>query len=225
MMDHRIYVGFSLVEILVSLFVVSLAAVNITGLQKLVGEQNRDNFSHIFVIELVSDKFEEVMQYNELQDVINLNGSSSSFRSKGTNFDFKWVVKMVEGAPTSSSVREVSMIVTWSNATGDLQVFTHQQQISFAMLSKEGADSGFPYTVANLLGTNKVKYFEPKIGYKKDAYVIYDSQLFQAIDTHSIANIEPLYIEAPIDSTGKISAGWLKVGPIDDEDLAHLFID
>lgn len=215
--------GFSLVEILVSLMVVSLVAVNISGLQKIVADQGRDNFSHSLVIALLSEKFEAIMEMQSLQDIIDLNGSSSNYTLSATLFTLTWRIETVLGVSSVSPVYDVEASITWSDAIGDIQVFTHTQQVSQAMLLEQEATSDFPYIIPNLLNTQKVGYFESKMGYKNDAYVIYDSQLFQANDSHPINGGD--LQSPPINTVGEISAGWIKLGSIDDHTLASLFID
>lgn len=217
--------GFSLVEILVSLFIVSLAAVNISGLQKMVGEQTRDNFSHSIVIQLASEKLEEVMQYEQLQHLLALNGSTASFHSQGTDFYFNWSVKNIVGAPHSSSIRSVSITVNWLDSTETLQTYTYSKYISLQMLHDKVAGNSFEQTIPNLLDSDKATYFEPKIGYKIDAYVIYNSQLFQATEVHDVGNGSLRTIPPPINQQGVLSDGWDKLGRIDNKALARLFID
>lgn len=218
--------GFSLVEILISLFVVSLAAVNITVLQKVVGDQSRDNFSHVTVIALVSDKFEELMQYEQLQHVMDLDGTSSSINSRGTKFDFKWTITKLADTTNLSPIRSVSIAVTWLDTAGSRQTYIHSEQLSFAMLLKgAGLQRGLRTIVPNLLSNAQVNYFEPRMGYKMGAYVIYNSQLFQATYVHSVGNGDARVIAPPIDKHGVVANGWEKLGRIDNKALADLFTD
>ncbi|PKF61785.1 hypothetical protein CW745_10750 [Psychromonas sp. psych-6C06] len=221
--------GFSLVEILVSLFVVSLAAVNISGLQKMVGDQNRNNFAHTAVVELVSEKLEEVMQFDDMNDVLNLHNTNETYQDRGTTFHLLWHINSVSGASMTSPIREVSIDVSWPDATGATQTFNYAEQISFAMLLEgAGGTAGtndFPYTISNLLGTDQVGYFESKMGYKKSAYVIYNSQLFQATAVHSVGNGHQRDVTPPMSSDGEVSEGWEHLGRIDDPDLSDLFTD
>ena len=228
MRKSKLSVGFSLVEVLVALFIVCITAVNISGLQKMIGDQNRDNSAHAAVISLVSEKMEALMQYQQLQDVLDLNATSSTFSLRGTDFDLKWKIELVPGASSTSPSLLVSITAIWLNTTGDFQTYTYSEQLSFAMLlAGGGGGSGetFPTTVANLLGTDKVAYFEPKMGYKMDAYVIYDSQLLQATKVHSVGNGQLRDIEPPINKQGVVAEGWNKLGRIDNSALASLFTD
>jgi Tfp pilus assembly protein PilV len=218
--------GFSLVEILVSLFIVSLAAANISGLQKMVGDQIRDNFSHTTIIELVTEKFEEIMQLDNMQDIVDLNGTTSTYTSRGTQFTLLWRVGLVSGASVSSPIREIEVAISWPDATGAAQTFRYSEQITLAMLLKGGGqvvESDFLTMSPNLLETNNVNYFEPKIGYKKDAYVIYDSQLFLATSVHSVGNGQQREVALPMNSEGTVSNGWERLGRVDNAELASLF--
>ena len=214
-------VGFSLIEILVSLLIVSLAAVSIAGLQKIVCDQSRDNFSHTAVLALVSKKLDQVMQYDDIHDVMDLSGMTEHYTQNGTVFDLVWNISSVPGTSILSPIRKVALTVTWLDAVEARQTFTHTSQLSFAMLLKgAGGDLGntLTYPIANRLGTNNINYFEPNTVYKDRAYVIYDSQLFQASNDYSRADSVP-----PINSAGAVATGWDREGFIDDEHLADLF--
>jgi hypothetical protein len=128
----------------------------------------------------------------------------------------------VQGVPSSVLIREVSVLVHWANSSGELQTYSHTKQISFALLEAR-ANQTFPYTVPNLLRENELSYFDPKMPYKKGAYVIYDSQLFQATGFQSTTAEGKLTNEVPVNSVGETTIGWLKLGAIDDEGLAESF--
>lgn len=215
-------VGFSLIEILVSLLVVSIAAVSIAGFQKIVCDQSRDNFSHSAVLDLVSKKLEMIMLYDDMQDVMDLNGVTEKHTQIGTVFDLNWNISLVDGGSNSSPIRKVAITASWFDATGTEQTFTYTEQVSFAMLLN-GAGAGdinnvSVYPIANLLGTNNINYFEPQVDYQEDAYVIYDSQLFQSTTVHYSDDSLP-----PINSVGAVASGWDRLGFIDEEHLATLF--
>jgi prepilin-type N-terminal cleavage/methylation domain-containing protein len=217
--------GFSLVEILVSLFIVSITAVNISGLQKVVGQQTRDNFTHALVVQFVSEKFEELLQYDQLHNLLALSGTEESFQSEGTEFYFKWAIASLEGAPSSSPIRTASLTITWLDSYAMTQTYTRSKHISLALLSEEALGRPFEHTVPNLLETDKVDYFEAKMGYKIGAYVIYDSQLFQATEVHDVGNGAVRNLLPPISKDGVVAGGWDKLGRVDNKELARLFID
>lgn len=222
------YCGFSLVEILVSLFVVCLVAVNISGLQKMIGDQNRDNFSRVAVIELVTEKLEQVMQAVDIKDVLALHGTTSRHTERGTVFSLTWNVGTVSGALALSPTREIAIKVTWADSTGAIQTFTYSELISLVMLLEGPGGSGgkdFSYLIPNLLSTTKVNYFEPKMDYKENSYVMYNSHLFHATSFHSIGNEQKIKRQPPINTDGVVASGWEKIGRIDNPDLAKLFTD
>lgn len=222
--------GFSLVEILVSLFVVSIAAVNISGLQKMVGEQNRDNFTHTAVIELATEKFEEVMDFESIAEVDLLHDADIiTVDVDHSHFSLDWTVTAVTGA--GDDIREVALGISWKDATDSTQTFIYSEQISLSMLLQGGGGrSGgeWDYTIPNLLGTNKVNYFEPKMGYKNGSYVIYNSQLFKATSVHSVGSGQQRDVEPPVtynEGAEVVSNGWENLGSIDNSELASLFTD
>tara|TARA_R110001583_G_scaffold42735_2_gene135864 strand:+ start:11644 stop:12303 length:660 start_codon:yes stop_codon:yes gene_type:complete len=215
--------GFSLIEILVSLFIVCLVAVNIAGLQKLVGDQGRDNFSHLAVIKLVTKKFEEAKQSMNMQDIINLNGTTSTYTEHDTSFLLAWHVGVVSSASMTSPIREVQLTINWPDAKGEEQTFIYSELISLMMLLKGagGEDSqGFAYQIPNLLNANNINYFNSKMDYNIDAYVIYNSQLFQATEAHSSHHEE---LVTPVNTQGVVADGWQNLGQIDNPALASLF--
>lgn len=220
----KINVGYSLIEILVSLLIVSVAAVNISGLQKVVCDQSRDNFSQSALLDFVSEQIESLTQYDNMQDLDNLDGYSSQYVASNTHFEWRWDISTVAGVASDAPIREVAIIVTWLDATGVQQTFKYEQQLSFSLLLKGagGMDMGAEPSrfVTNLLGSNKVGYFNANIAYADEAYVIYDSHLFQASKDHFSKNMPP-----PSDVTGNINDGWLQLGRIDNEQLAQLFSD
>ncbi len=222
--------GFSLVEILVSLLVVSLAAVNVSGLQKMVAEQNRNNVAHTAVIELATEKMEDLLENVDIDDVDDLNGKTGKETSPGlglTTFNYKWGVAEL-GGEVGEYIRDVELQITWNDAKGDLQTFTYSEQVNLNTELKGGDewDKQAINIIVSLLETNDVIYFEPKMGYKKGSFVIYNSQLYEATSVHSVGNGHPRDVADPNEDTG-----WKNYGRIDNPDLASnldlatLFID
>lgn len=224
--------GFSLVEILVSLFVVSIAAVNISGLQKVVGDQNRDNFAHTAVVELATEKFEEVMELNTIValDALDDTDTPEIITVGNTSFELLWNIVSVTGA--GNNIRTVELNIRWEDAERTEQSFTYSEQISLAMLlgGAGGSNSEWGDTIPNLLDTNKVSFFEANMGYKRDAYVIYNSQLFHSTAVHSVGNggNNTRDLDPPITYTngvGTVTDGWENIGRIDNPELASLFAE
>jgi len=135
-MNRRsIKVGFSFVEILIALFIVSLTATNISVLQKMVSDQSRDNFSHTAVIALVSKKLEEVVAYDVALDASNLytesgtdpilysaSGTSPIYEDRGDSLDLSWNITV--SVDSSTALRDITITVTWPDALGIEQAFT-----------------------------------------------------------------------------------------------------
>ncbi|MFT6984290.1 MAG: prepilin-type N-terminal cleavage/methylation domain-containing protein [Psychromonas sp.] len=224
------YSGFSLVEILVSLVVVSLAAANVFGLQKMVGEQNRNNVTHTAVIALATDKMEEVLKSASIDAVDLLNGKTDSVTLglSETKFNYKWLIAGL-GSEVGDSIREVTLQISWEDAKGDAQTFTYSEQVNLNLELKGGAawEPTPPLDIIiSLLETNDVIYFEPKMGYKKGSFVIYNSELYEATSVHSVGNGHPRDVADPNEDTG-----WKNYGPINNSelannpDLATLFVD
>jgi len=230
--------GFSLVEILVSLFVVSMAAVNITGLQQMVGGQNRDNFTHSAVLKLATEKMEEVLQFKQVTELEALPSLCSkedpcvvTDEQTNTPLGLVWEVATLAAAYNAGAdLREVKLQIDWQDSKGDQQVFTYSEQINLAQLLRPnggGPASVEAAIIESFLKTNEVIYFEPKMGYKQGSFVIYNSDLYQATAIHSVGNGHPRNIANPaVDSEG-----WTYIGSIDNKELAKnsdlktLFLD
>ena len=231
MAKSEIAKGFSQVEILVSLLVVSIAAVNITGLQQVVGEQNRDNFIHSTVLKLATEKMEEVLQYDEVAEIEALAQLPPlKITEKLTDFTLNWDVATPDaGYGAGANVRNITLQIDWNDAKGDPQVFTYSEQVNLALLLNPngGRAAAEAAIVESFLETNEVIYFEPKMGYKKGAFVIYNSELFEATAVHSVGNGHPRDVDNPT----VVSEGWKSYGAIDNPaladnpDLATLFLD
>jgi len=221
--------GFSLVEILVSLFVVSITAVNITGLQKMVGEQNRDNGAHSAVLALLTEKMEDLLKHDDIALVDELNGKTGEVTQDPalTVFNYTWKVAKLDSAlNVGSNIREVQLQMSWNDSKGNLQTFTYSEQVNLNLLLEGGEKQPPPIAdiVISLLESNEVIYFEPKMGYKMGAFVIYNSELYEATAVHSVGNGHPRDVDIK-------DSGWKSYGRIDNPelannpDLATLFLD
>ncbi|MCG6200167.1 type IV pilus modification PilV family protein [Psychromonas antarctica] len=209
--------GFSLVEILVSLFVVSLAAVNVSGLQKMVIDQNRNNVAHSAVIELAISKMEALLKSVDIDTVDALNAKSESdiLGLQQTQFTSVWKVSADLGSEVGEGIREVQLKITWRDAKGEKQTFTYSELVHLNTQLIEGELSYPVDIIISLLESNDIIYFEPKIDYKKGAFVIYNSELYEATAFHSIGKGRPHDVIDP-----NANSGWKNYGPINNPALA-----
>ena len=239
--------GFSLVEILVALFIVSMASASVYGLQKMVIEQNRDNVAYKASIELATEKMANVLRLDLIDDtevdtdgnivsngiidaVCDFNGKTENVIKGMTTFGLSWTVVRLDLAPGSNCTQEVfesdagdtlfevEIAITWKGATNQVNTYNYIEQINpFLILS--GASGSDPNGIANiivsLLNSNNVIYFEPKMGYKKDAFVIYNSELFQASKPYKVGNGHPRDVGVPDIDDGT----WVSFGLINDPAL------
>lgn len=224
--------GFSLIEILVSLLVVSLTAVNITGLQKLIVEQNRDNVAHTEVISLANQKMNELLTYDNIASIDGLVDVSLPTETPGmTSFDLAWGVTSLDPADAAGAdIRNIKLQIDWDDSKGDKRTYTYSEQVNLALLLSPYNDdpaSRGAAIVESAIETNDVIYFEAKMGYKKGAFVIYNSELFQATKVFSAGNGHP----RDVDNPETISDGWKSYGSIsnpklaNNPDLVTLFLD
>ena len=213
--------GFSLVEILVALFIVSFAAVNISALQKEVGDQSRDNTSHLIVIELAKESIHRLLRINDIQELYDLNGTRSSHTRKGKQYSLVCKITIIPGVPLDSPVANVAIEVTWDNSKGEAQYFVYSKLVSLTM-SLKGISSEALYIINNLLDNNNVEHFKGKVDYPIGAYVIYNSQLFLANQKQTVNGGSQI---PPINKAGMVMNGWENLGRIDNPELATLFTD
>ena len=197
-MEIKTNKGFSLIEILVALVVVSLTAVNVTALQKKVSDQQRDNIAHSSVISMATEKMEKVLAMTSIEDLVAKDSTSETDVVGHTNFNVAWSVDTVASdLNAGDSFKEVGMDISWLDARGNTQNFTHSVHVNLALLlsgaSGDEISDQLAGIIASELNTNEVIYFEPKMGYKKGAFVIHDSYLYEATSVHSVGNGHPAY--------------------------------
>lgn len=229
--------GFSLIEILIALIVVSLTTVNITGLQKKVTEQQRDNIARTAMMSLVTGKMEQVLSIADINQLSDLHDvPETNIDIANTKFSISWAIAdVVAGFDHGGDFKQVMMDVSWLNAQGEVEDFTHAQQVNLTLLTSEtnNASSTNPYapTIASSIGLNEFIYFQPKLEYQQGSFVIHDSYLYQASADYAMDLEHPHLVTDP--DTGIISAseGWIGFGVIDDpalashDDLAVLFTE
>lgn len=213
--------GFSLVEILVSLFIVSLTAVNITSLQKMIVEQNRDNVAHTQVIELANNKINELLTYQNIADIDGQgNVSLASQKPSMTVFNLAWRVASLNASEEAGAdIRNVTLQISWDDAKGQQRQYVYAKQVNLASLLRPSSDNRTSREAAiieSFLETDDVIYFEPKMRYKKGAFVIYNSELFEAKKVFFAGNAHPRDVANP--STA--SEDWENHGAIDNPELA-----
>lgn len=210
--------AFSLVEILVSLLVVSLAAANIAALQQMVLEQNRDNTGHVIVIELAKEKMEALLMLDNISDLENLHGTEANITKEDRDFHYAWkVVNNIEDA--GECIRRVELTISWKNTKGDEQHITFAEQINVNLLLADGAFLSATDTatiITSVIKSNDVIYFDPKMAYQKGAFVIYDSELFLATSINQLGNGSPKDNQA----STEFDNGWFNYGRIDNPALA-----
>lgn len=208
--------AFSLIEILVSLLVVSLAAANIAALQQMVLEQNRDNTGHVIVIELAKEKMEALLLLDNIDELERLHGTEANITKEARDFHYVWkVASDIQGAGEYS--RYVELTISWKNAKGEEQHFTYGEQINVNLLQNNDASVAKTETIIIPLFTNNnVIYFDPKMAYQKGDFVVYDSELFVATSANQLGSGSPKENQA----STEFDNGWFNYGRIDNSALA-----
>lgn len=219
--------GFSVIEILVSLIVVTLAAVNMTGLQKKISEQQRNNIAHSAVIGLATEKMEGVLSLTSSQSLISMHGvSETDIKMGNVDLSLLWSINDVdEDMNAGTDLKEVTLDVAWVDAVGGSQQFSYSEHVNLALLLSGASDDEITDQLAGIIAstleTNEVIYFEPKMGYKKGSFVIYDSYLYEATSVHSVGNGHPRTVTDPETGIESGSDGWKSYGRIDNPELAN----
>ncbi|MCK5818377.1 MAG: prepilin-type N-terminal cleavage/methylation domain-containing protein [Psychromonas sp.] len=236
--------GFSFVEILVAIFVASIASVGVYALQKMVIEQNRDNVAYKASFDLATEQMANALKLAVIDDidtdgnivnngiidaVCDLNGKTQDITKGMTTFGLVWTVSRLDVAVGSNcntfvferhagdTLFEVQIAITWKSATGQVRSYNYIEQINpFLILSglSESDPNGVADIVVSLLNSNNVIYFEPKMGYKKGAFVIYNSQLYQATKPYKLGNGHPRDVDTP-----NADGTWQSFGLVNDPAL------
>ncbi|WP_160064086.1 type IV pilus modification PilV family protein [Psychromonas sp. L1A2] len=214
--------GFTFIEILMSLIVVSLTAVSISGLQIKVAEQQGNNIAHASAISMATAKVEEMISLLDPDDLIALhNSSEANVQVANTEFSILWNISNVASEYNAGDdFKQIKMDISWVNNEGNVQYYKHLQQINLGSLLSS-ADTLFPTIVTTNISSNQIIYFDPNIEYKEGAFTIYDSYLYQATSDYSIGSDAP---QATIDpDTGLFISrnGWQSYGQIDNANLLN----
>jgi len=214
--------GFTFIEILVSLIVISLTAVSISGLQIKVAAQQGNNIAHASAISMATAKIEQMISILEPDDLIALhNTSETNMYISNTAFSILWSISDVTSEHNAGGdFKQVNMDITWQNNEGNLQRFIHSQQINLSLLLSS-SDKLFPTVITTNLSSDEIIYFDPNIEYKEGAFVIYDSYLYQATSDYSIGNDAPQVVTDPNTDLFINHDGWQSYGQIDDADLIN----
>ena len=177
----------------------------------------------------------EVLSYEDIGSILALSGAEVTSEQPGnTLFDMQWSISALSNAyGAGENIRNVALQIGWDDSTGDRQTFTYTEQVNLARLLSPEKYEGIAEDariVESFIETNEIIYFEDKMGYKKDAFVIYNSELFQATKVHSVGNGHPREVDNPT----LVTDGWQSFGEIDkidrefladNPDVATLFLD
>lgn len=214
--------GFTFIEILMSLIVVSLTAVSISGLQIKVAEQQGNNIAHASAISMATAKVEQMISLLDPDDLIALhNSSEANVQVANTEFSILWSISNVASEYNAGDdFKQIKMDISWVNNEGNVQYYEHLQQINLGSLLSS-TDKLFPTIVATNISSDQIIYFDPNIEYKEGAFTIYDSYLYQATSDYSIGNDVPQTTIDPDTGLFISNSGWQSYGQIDDANLLN----
>lgn len=214
--------GFSLLEILVSLFVVSMTATQIASLQKLISEQSRDHSLHVSVLQIASEKMEEVLQYDDVSELNHLVDLGEIQHSTSlTNFTLKWEVSNSASMyDADEDLRSVSLHLDWVDSQGEPQRFIYSKAINGASLlnAKNRLADLEAAIIESFIATNDVLYFDAKSDYKTNSFIIYNSELFSVTSADDAQYSSPRSVDRP----NEVAEGWQSYGLINNPALANI---
>jgi len=219
--------GFSLIEVLISLLIISMMSLGITGLQQKLSEQQANNIAHASAIAMITMKMEEILGVTYIEQLLAFNNRNET-DLLGANTTFSILTEIKEVADdfnAGGDFKEVKLTIDWLDNQGSQNEFTHSQTINAALLlsnqSDDTTESSFSKLITSTLVTNKIIYFDPNKSYKSGDFVIHDSYLYQAT-SNFLANGEAPYITSTTNENQAIAnAGWTSHGQIDDPELKN----
>ena len=211
--------GFSLIEILVSLLVVSLASFSIVGVQKIIGHQGRDNFVHGTVLKMSIEKMNNVLQFQSLMDVEALEGAVETITEPQTQTEFIVAWRVTEPEFTyaaGDNVRDIAIQISWDDSYGKRQDYRYHEQINLRHLMALTAGNNSAPIIEPVLASTNYRFFDEKETYHVGAFVIYNSELFEATSVHFAGETVPRDIVDP----SVVSEGWKSYGVVSNPALA-----
>jgi len=219
--------GFSLIEILISLVIISLTAVNITGLQNKIAQQQRDNIVHAAVLLVATEKIEEALSLETVSQLNAMNNASETI-SHNTIGDISihWQVTDVENDVfDSEELKQISLRVSWLGKTAQTQSFTYTSQVNFGTLLSTTSTQeqiseieDISSIITSAINSNEIIFFEENTSYQAGSFVIFDSYLYQATQAYQPGDDWPHYELGTVD----LGDGWQSFGPIDNPELANI---
>ncbi|MDN2663342.1 hypothetical protein [Psychromonas sp. 14N.309.X.WAT.B.A12] len=210
--------GFTFVEILVSLIIVSLTALNMSGLQIKISQQQNNNIAHASAISLATSKLEALLSANTPNDILALhNKIETDIQLSNTIFSIEWEITNVSSDfNANNQFKEINLHISWSNYLGEVQRVVYTQQINLMTVISEQfeqqVEALFPTIVTPSVAISEMLYFDPNKEYQAGDFVIYNSHVYKANGLYS-NNSKP-----PINSTDA-KIGWDSYGQIDQLNL------
>ena len=221
--------GFSLVEILISLIIISLAAVNITGLQNKIAQQQRDNIGHAEVVSLATEKMERALSFESVEQLMVMNNISETLIHPIIGeMSLNWKVDTLD-QEIADDIKAITLTLSWVNHASQSQSFTYSSHINYgSLLSTVSTPEKImeieqtSNIIVSALNNNKVIYFEPNMNYQMGSFVIFDSYLYQATVEHIAGGAYP-HSGKDLDSgMVELGEGWQSLGPINNIELANI---
>ena len=127
--------GFSFVEILVSLFLVSFVSVNVIGLQQVVLKQSKHNAAYSRARFISSSKMELLTLLageNQL-----FYGDPETKKSEGTIFFLNWeLMPLTSQVQNNLNLKKVSLTTSWESDGPNKLKITEEKYVTIAPLNR-----------------------------------------------------------------------------------------
>ena len=223
--------GFSLIEILVSLVIVSLTAVNITGLQNKISQQQRDNISHAAVLSIATEKMEEALSLGTIDELIARNNISETVINDTIGeLTIKWQVTDVEEINSLvDNFKQITLTISWIGQAAQTQTFTYSSQVNFGTLLSTASTledvtdiEQRSSIIVSALNNKEVIYFETNTSYQAGSFVIFDSYLYQATKDYLVGDELPHFARNSESGILEQGEGWQSFGSINNPELANI---
>lgn len=211
--------GFSLIEILISLLVVTLASLSIVSLQKMIGHQGRDNLVHGAVLKMSIEKMESVLQFQSMADVEALHEIIEKVIEPKTETDLNisWQVTEPDASEaTDNHIRDIEIQIDWNDSYGNIKNYSYQQHINLRHLMTLTASDNSSVIIESIIESSEHLFFNEKEAYQIGAFVIYNSELFEATSAHLAGETIPRDMSNPT----LVSEGWKSYGVVSNPALA-----
>lgn len=134
--------GFGLIEILVTLGVLSVGILGVTTLHGVITRQSSDNKARSEALNIAQSRIEQMRNYtnsaNSVAEFNTLYGDTTGYGNSATIDGLSTVFTRSENISTSDTIKDVIVKVDWTDPSGDGQAISLSTEFSFVSPRKVG---------------------------------------------------------------------------------------